>query len=475
MVGCNSSNSQDVKKNEPVISATTGIWYAEAYGMVFDVKDNTHTSYQVSSDYCQISKLDEFLGYSHQDFLKGITVAEDNKTIVTDIGGWKIPGMSARKLSVLPQHCINDLILQKGDENYRFNPEQEFEIFWQTFNELYAFFELENVDWTEIYQIAASQINTQTTEEEFFDIAVEMIAPLKDFHVDLKNDDLGRNFIVQRKASLFSVIESEYFSLHKLTPPYSEAEYEGLDFYANEVKDQVFETINSQLKGAVKKNSTGKIIWGHTKEGHGYLNLMTMDLNTISDGNLTYAGKLANLKATLDAVVADFSAVKGLIIDVRFNGGGDDFVSRYIISRLLDKELHAYDKQVKLGAKRTVIKSVFIPASQGGHYTGPIAVLTSRDTSSAAETFIMSMRERENTILVGESSAGGFSDTLPKSLPHGLLYTLSNEFYLTTSGKSYEGVGVQVDIEKPFFTNALRIQGIDEGFKAASVWLTAQE
>jgi C-terminal processing protease CtpA/Prc len=103
-----------------------------------------------------------------------------------------------------------------------------------------------------------------------------------------------------------------------------------------------------------------------------------------------------------------------------------------------------------------------------------VAVMTSASTYSAAETFAMSMRQRANTVLIGEATAGGFSDGLNKSLPHGTIFSLSNEFYLTPDNEEFEGVGVPVDIEQAFFTLEQREQGIDLGLEKAEAWIIQQ-
>lgn len=88
--------------------------------------------------------------------------------------------------------------------------------------------------------------------------------------------------------------------------------------------------------------------------------------------------------------------------------------------------------------------------------------ISSATTVSAAEIFTLMMRERPNTVLIGERSAGGFSDQLIKTLPHGLLYTISNEYYVSSLGEEFEGVGVPVNIEQVLFTL--------EKQKQASTW-----
>ncbi|WP_042146221.1 MULTISPECIES: S41 family peptidase [unclassified Pseudoalteromonas] len=67
-----------------------------------------------------------------------------------------------------------------------------------------------------------------------------------------------------------------------------------------------------------------------------------------------------------------------------------------------------------------------------------------------AEIFSIAMRARDNSALIGQSTGGGLSDILPKSLPHGLQYSISNEFYISHDGLEFEGTGVPVSIEKAF-------------------------
>jgi C-terminal processing protease CtpA/Prc len=53
------------------------------------------------------------------------------------------------------------------------------------------------------------------------------------------------------------------------------------------------------------------------------------------DDNIDESESIKNLNASLDEIISDFTDVDSLIIDVRMNGGGDDFVSQMIVSRLI--------------------------------------------------------------------------------------------------------------------------------------------
>ena len=138
---------------------------------------------------------------------------------------------------------------------------------------------------------------------------------------------------------------------------------------------------------------------------------------------------------------------------------------------MTSQSFDAYSKQARLGAVRTPLQSTVIEPQGDSQFSGPVAMLTSMSTASAAENLTMAMRERENTVIIGETTAGGFSDQLVKTLPSGTVFTLSNEFYVSVTGEEFEGVGIPVDIERAFFTLEQREAKQDLGFEAAIEWL----
>jgi hypothetical protein len=66
------------------------------------------------------------------------------------------------------------------------DPGANFEELWQTFHKRYAFFELQEVDWKKQYATFRPKVTKETSDEELFRILCEMLAPLKDGHVNLK-------------------------------------------------------------------------------------------------------------------------------------------------------------------------------------------------------------------------------------------------------------------------------------------------
>lgn len=77
----------------------------------------------------------------------------------------------------------------------------------------------------------------------------------------------------------------------------------------------------------------------------------------------------------------------------------------------------------------------------------PVILLTDRFTASGAEIFSLNMRAFEYVTVMGDSTAGDFSDiSNTRFLPNGWVYTYSPQLYLTPTGQSLEGIGIVPEI-----------------------------
>jgi carboxyl-terminal processing protease len=88
-------------------------------------------------------------------------------------------------------------------------------------------------------------------------------------------------------------------------------------------------------------------------------------------------------------------------------------------------------------------EAIFVAPAGPRTYLGPTVVLTSDVTMSAAEVLTLSLTAFPHVLHMGQSTRGGFSDVLVKTLPNGWRLTLSNEIYLTPDGRPVEGVGLE--------------------------------
>jgi C-terminal processing protease CtpA/Prc len=130
-----------------------------------------------------------------------------------------------------------------------------------------------------------------------------------------------------------------------------------------------------------------------------------------------------------------------------------------------------YSKSAGSGAWETPLKEVVLDPQSDNIYLKPTAVLVSGDTVSAAEIFTIAMASIPQVAIIGERTAGAFSDVLVKRLASDILFGISNETYLDTQGNNYEGVGIATDIAVPFGTLLEREGGYDAGIDAAIGWI----
>lgn len=162
------------------------------------------------------------------------------------------------------------------------------------------------------------------------------------------------------------------------------------------------------------------------------------------DGQLGYV-KISNFdercfdetSACIDALLAQ--GAKGLIFDVRFNGGGyrDELV------KLLDKLLPEgilFQSEDYSGKKET-------DTSDASCLALPMAVLVNRESYSAAEFFAAALQEYDWAEVVGEKTTGKGRFQTGFRLSDGSLLNLSIGKYYTPQGRSLTDLGVTPDLE----------------------------
>ena len=68
--------------------------------------------------------------------------------------------------------------------------------------------------------------------------------------------------------------------------------------------------------------------------------------------------------------------------------------------------------------------------------------------------------------IVGERTAGFYSDAIPRSLPDGFSYSLSNEVYYWYNDEMVEGQGIVPDVIIP-----VSMEAVNEGTENALEWI----
>jgi tricorn protease len=149
-----------------------------------------------------------------------------------------------------------------------------------------------------------------------------------------------------------------------------------------------------------------------------------------------------------------------LIIDVRFNGGGDIYAQLYEIltSPMLFRSKTRFEQ---------------LRATPEWHWQGPIVVLINAWSYSDAEDFAHMMQEQQLATIVGEDTGGNVIAVSGVALLDGSFFGLPLEGWYRLDGRNMEGFGCPADIFVEIDPNALAA-GRDNQLEAAITELQRQ-
>lgn len=139
---------------------------------------------------------------------------------------------------------------------------------------------------------------------------------------------------------------------------------------------------------------------------------------------------------------------RGVILDLRGNGGGDAEAMTDVASTFLSPGLNLGQFTDRFSASFTIsthFRSLFAPDSIAQTKL-PLVVLTSERTSSAAEILVEALRLSRRATIIGTATCGCVLAVRTRhELPDGGLLDISELDYQTAAGHRLEGYGVQPD------------------------------
>lgn len=165
------------------------------------------------------------------------------------------------------------------------------------------------------------------------------------------------------------------------------------------------------------------------------------------------------------AALDDIRKAKRLIIDLRFNGGGDSLIAAEILSHFSETELKGaiwktrkhiaafkawgkYDANYKVYADDNAWESgemEIFPAKENPIIV-PTYVLTSRDTASAAEDFLIYADPLAHFTVLGEKTYGSTGQPIFFDLPGGGSFRICTKRDTYPDGREFVGYGITPDV-----------------------------
>ena len=263
-----------------------------------------------------------------------------------------------------------------------------FDEYWKLVNEKYAMLEFKNVDWQMVRDTMRPKINNEMSEEAFFGVIGDMATLLHDAHSWVHFGDSLRgwnNLYEGYEQNLHPEIMQEYLMDTKVIN-------ESAIFYKKMV------------------NNIG-YMWIQ-----GFEDFEAEDVETI----------ISELKDT-----------KGLIIDVRGNGGGDPSLAAEVASHFIEQEIFTGVERFKSGPGSNDFSDsrMMLQPTSGTVYKNPVTILTNRGCYSATTTMIYLMNPMPQVTIIGDRTGGGSGSVAEGYLANGWIWAMSTSEFIDHEGR----------------------------------------
>jgi C-terminal processing protease CtpA/Prc len=273
-------------------------------------------------------------------------------------------------------------------------PSDNFEALWKIVDTKYCYLDYKQINWDSIHQVYKSKVDSfsiaskdnpdkKQSDRDFFTIMSNMLAELKDGHVNL--------------YSPFN--RSRYWNWYQDYP----SNFNSSLIYSTKYLGKNYGSINGLQYEKIAGGKIGYIYYGSFSDN-------------FRDQNLKY-------------IFDYFSDCQALIIDVRNNGGGSADLAKTLATCFFNSRKTVSYFRHKTGSGHSDFgiptPEIIIPDSQKAQWKLPVAVLTNRLSYSATNDFACMMKQAPNAILVGDKTGGGGGLPMSSELPNGWMVRLS--------------------------------------------------
>ena len=286
--------------------------------------------------------------------------------------------MTMRWLAVLC--CLFGLCCMTGcvdEDEYPDTPQGNLDALWRIIDEHYCFLDYKKaeigLDWDEVHARYSTRVDEGMSRTQLFEVLCEMLSELRDGHVNIYTSfDTAREWSWQE------------------------------DYPSN-----VSDTLLRRYLGTDYHMSNG-LNYRVLDDNIGYVRFPSFG-NDLGAGNL-------------DDMLSLLAPCRGLIIDIRSNGGGmlttaEEFTARFTNDRLLVGYMQ--HKTGKGHNDFSQMKEQWLEPAKALRWQKPVVVLTNRGVFSAANEFVKYMKCCPNVTVVGDRTGGGAGMPFSSQLPCG--------------------------------------------------------
>ena len=355
----------------------------------------------------------------------------------------------------------------------------------------FANFDLVEIDWDSAYQATIPKVLETKKDDEYYEELIKFMVLLKDGHSNVyfpstyymdKGSIPMRTKLIEQKVIVIEILNDSLRTIHNIDVGDEIIEINGMnaiEYGQKYVKpfqsastqqdldirtyrySYLFGKLAEPVKLKIRKQndriietSVFRIHLDKSKKPSITFTKLGMEVGLLTIDNFVDD----NYKDLFDSIYPKILLTKGLIIDVRKNGGGNNDQCSYILSHFIDKTV--------LGSKSKTRQTIsaFIawgfpeswyeispekisPIEGKNKYLKPLVVLTSAQTFSAAEDFVVMFNNSKRGITIGSTTGGSTGMPYFFNLPGGGSARICTKRDCFPNGKEFVGIGIKPDIE----------------------------
>ena len=277
-------------------------------------------------------------------------------------------------------------------------PEDSLGVLARHMDRYYSFFETKKVDWAKLVASHRERIASAPDEAGFVGALKDLLAELRDPHVSIRASD------------------------GKVVHTWTERPAANYDFQA-------------VLGSVTKARRIDRHLVGLIGDDIGYAAITSL---------------LEPMDLALEKALLEFFDRKGIVLDLRANGGGAETAGLAIAARFADRpRMYALRRRRNgpahgdFGPAR---ESWLRPAGEKP-FSGPVVVLIGPHCISSGEGFVQMLRVLPNVRTVGLATRGGSGNPAQVDLPNGVGVAFSRWVNFLPDGTPTEGRGIPPDVE----------------------------
>jgi len=361
-----------------------------------------------------------------------------------------------------------------------------FEKIWKDIRDHYYDPSFNGVNWDEVHARYVPLVEAARNDQDFYTLMSGMTGELHDAHTRFSSPEQWKNYKKQQGVTAgFNVEDLDGKTVVTSVRPDSSAARAGVEpgmvvvsVDGNPIEDRVAEIEKSRPTSSSER-ATRMFVYGRmfagTPDSAVKLGLQRADgssfeatitrqtysvapdvaTDVLPSGNayIRFDGFQPPITKEFRQALERFRNSRGIVIDLRRNGGGDLSVLLPIASYFFDKKTLFAKDSTRSGKPLSEFAGIFklplelyVGRSGDQIYSGPVVILVDARSASSSEVFAAGMQDSQRAKIVGSQSCGCvLGIAKPREMKGGGVLEMSEVLWFSPNGRRLEGTGIIPD------------------------------